>query len=111
MGGVVVRNFTLALAGVLDGLINLYSFVLLVAILLSWVNADPYNPIVRFVRNATEPLLYRVRRALPFVVIGSFDLSALVVAVGLQFLRTFLVGTLSELAYRFAALSGAFATS
>ena len=53
MAGAVLRNFTLALAGVLDGLLNLYSFVLLVAILLSWVNPDPYNPVVRFVRSAT----------------------------------------------------------
>jgi YggT family protein len=102
MGGSLLRNFTLALAGVLDGLINLYSFVLLIAILLSWVNPDPYNPIVRFVRSATEPLLARVRRVLPFVVIGGLDLSPLVVAIGLQFLRTFLVGTLTDLAYRLA---------
>jgi YggT family protein len=103
MAGTVLRNFTLALAGVLDGLLNLYSFVLLVAILLSWVNPDPYNPVVRFVRSATEPLLARVRRWLPFVVIGGLDLSPLVVALGFQFLRTFLVRTLAELAYRFAA--------
>src|SRR5688500_2791027 len=102
MGGSLLRNFTLALAGVLDGLINLYSFVLLIAILLSWVNPDPYNPIVRFVRSATEPLLARVRRVLPFVVIGGLDLSPLVAAIGLQFLRTFLVGTLTDLAYRLA---------
>jgi YggT family protein len=99
-----MRNFTLALAGVLDGLINIYSLVLLVSILVSWVNADPYNPIVRFLRSATEPVLARVRRALPFVVIGAFDLSPIVVMLGLQFLRTFLVGTLMELGYRLTAL-------
>ena len=104
MPGVVLRNFLLALAGVLDGLINVYSLVLLVSILVSWVNADPYNPIVRFLRSATEPVLARVRRSLPFVVIGTFDLSPIVVMLVLQFLRTFLVGTLAELAYRFAAL-------
>jgi YggT family protein len=103
MSGVVLRNFTLALAGVLDGLINVYSLVLLVSILVSWVNADPYNPIVRFLRSATEPVLARVRHALPFVVVGSFDLSPIVVMLGLQFLRTFLVGTLTELALRLAA--------
>jgi YggT family protein len=106
MPGVVARNFVLALAGVLDGLINVYSLVLLVSILVSWVNADPYNPIVRFLRGATEPLLARVRRALPFVVVGAIDLSPIVVMLGLQFLRTFLVGTLAELAYQLAA-SGA----
>ena len=103
MAGTVARNFTLALAGVLDGLINIYSLVLLVAIIASWVNADPYNPIVRFLRGATEPVLGRVRRALPFVVVGSFDLSPIVVLFGLQFLRTFLVGTLTDFAWRLAA--------
>ncbi|HWP64912.1 MAG TPA: YggT family protein [Candidatus Limnocylindria bacterium] len=104
MGGAVVRNFTLALVGVVDALVNIYSLVLLVAIIASWVNADPYNPIVRFLRGATEPLLARVRRALPFVVVGAFDLSPLVVLLGLQFLRTFLVGTLTEFAYQLTAV-------
>jgi YggT family protein len=100
MAGAVAGNFTLALAGALDGLLNIYSLVLLVAIIASWVNADPYNPIVRFLRGATEPLLARVRRTLPFVVVGNFDLSPLVVFLGLQFLRTFLVGTLTDFALR-----------
>lgn len=100
MAGAVAGNFTLALAGALDGLLNIYSLVLLVAIIASWVNADPYNPIVRFLRGATEPLLARVRRTLPFVVVGSFDLSPLVVFLVLQFLRTFLVGTLTDFALR-----------
>ena len=103
MAGAVVRNFTLALVGVVDTLINIYSLVLLIAILASWVSADPYNPIVRFLRSATEPLLARVRRALPFVVIGGFDLSPIVVFLGLQFLRTFLVRTLMDFAYQLTA--------
>jgi len=103
MAGAVVRNFTLALVGVIQTLINIYSLVLLVAIIASWVNADPYNPIVRFLRAATEPLLMRVRRAMPFVVVGSFDLSPLVVMLALQFLGTFLVRTLTDFAFRLAA--------
>jgi YggT family protein len=77
--------------------------VLLVAIIASWVNADPYNPIVRFLRGATEPLLMRVRRAMPFVVVGSFDLSPLVVMLALQFLGTFLVRTLTDFAFQLTA--------
>ena len=98
MAGAVVRNFTFALVNVIETLINIYSLVLLVAIIASWVNADPYNPIVRFLRGATEPLLMRVRRALPFVVVGTFDLSPLVVMLALQFLGTFLVRTLMDFA-------------
>jgi YggT family protein len=98
MAGAVVRNFTFALVSVIETLINIYSLVLLVAIIASWVNADPYNPIVRFLRGATEPLLMRVRRAMPFVVVGAFDLSPLVVMLALQFLGTFLVRTLMDFA-------------
>jgi YggT family protein len=105
MAGAVVRNFTLALVGVVDTLINIYSLVLLIAILASWIGADPYNPIVRFLRSATEPLLARVRRALPFVVIGGLDLSPIVVFLLLQFLRTFLVRTLMDFAYQLAAVA------
>ena len=102
MAGAVVRNFTFALVNVIETLINIYSLVLLVAIIASWVNADPYNPIVRFLRGATEPLLMRVRRAMPFVVVGTFDLSPLVVMLALQFLGTFLVRTLVDFAGQLA---------
>ena len=98
MAGAVVRNFTVALVGVIETLINIYSLVLLVAIIATWVNADQYNPIVRFLRGATEPLLMRVRHAMPFVVVGAFDLSPLVVMLALQFLGTFLVRTLMDFA-------------
>ena len=55
----------LALAKVLGMLINLYTLVIAVTVLLSWVNADPYNPLVRLLRQLTEPVLLRVRRLMP----------------------------------------------
>ncbi len=68
----------------------LYSLVIIGAVLVSWVNADPWNPIVRFLRAATEPVFRWVRRVLPFVVIGGLDLSPLVVLLGLQAAQIFL---------------------
>ena len=65
-------------------LLTLYMWVVIVAALLSWVNPDPYNPIVRFLRNATDPLYVRIRRWFPFVVLGGFDLSPVVVIVAIQ---------------------------
>ena len=65
-------------------LLTLYMWVVIVSALLSWVNPDPYNPIVRFLRNATDPVYSRIRRWLPFVVIGGFDLSPVVVIVAVQ---------------------------
>lgn len=71
-------------------LLTMYMWVVIVSALLSWVNPDPYNPIVRFLRNATEPVYYRIRRLLPFVVIGGFDLSPIVVIFAVQILSALL---------------------
>ncbi|HYD47766.1 MAG TPA: YggT family protein [Terriglobales bacterium] len=92
-------NLLLAIAQVLDAILRLYTFILLGRVIVSWVNADPYNPIVRFLYNATEPLLYRVRRLMP-VVLGGIDLSPLLVFFGIEFIRAFLVRSLYDLAVR-----------
>ena len=73
-------------------------FIIIARAVISWVSPDPYNPIVRFLYNATEPLLYRVRRALPLSA-GGIDLSPMVVILAIIFLRTFLVTSLHQLAY------------
>lgn len=58
---------------------------------------DPYNPIVRFIHNVTEPVLYPIRRKLP-VVFGGMDLSPIIVFLIIIFLRKFLVDSLTRLA-------------
>ncbi len=92
----IVSNFLQATAQVLDLLLHLYTIILIVRVITTWVNADPYNPIVRFLYNATEPLMYRVRRALP-VIYGGIDFSPLIVLLGVYFLQAFLVRTLLDL--------------
>ncbi|MHC1701289.1 MAG: YggT family protein [Humidesulfovibrio sp.] len=71
-------------------LLTLYMWVVIISALLSWVNPDPYNPIVRFLRNITDPVYARIRRLMPFVVIGGMDLSPLVVIVAVQILGALL---------------------
>ncbi|NDY42588.1 YggT family protein [Dissulfurirhabdus thermomarina] len=93
----VLSNFLAALASVVDVALTLYMWVLIVAALVSWVNPDPYNPVVRFLYGATEPLLARVRRALRLQ-FGGVDLSPMVVILAIIFLRSFLVPTLQQLA-------------
>ncbi len=92
----VIGNLLLAIANVLDILLNIYMWVIIIRALISWVSPDPYNPIVRFLYQATEPVLYRVRRYLPYT--GGIDFSPLVVILIIIFLRTFLVNTLFQLA-------------
>jgi YggT family protein len=101
--GILLRNFTLGVANVLNALLTLYFWILLAAAVLSWVNPDPNNPIVRFLRAVTDPVLYRVRRALPFVYAGGIDFSPLLVMLAIQFVKIFVVQSLYELALRIAA--------
>jgi len=107
MGDVMLRQVTLAIATTLNFLLTMYRWIVIGGVLLSWVNPDPYNPIVRFVRNVTEPLFYQVRRRLPFVVVSGIDLSPIVVLLAVEGIRTVLVGSLYELAFRLAALGTA----
>jgi YggT family protein len=94
----IVGNFLHAIALVLDFILNFYMWVVIIAALVSWVNPDPYNPIVRFLYAATEPVLRPIRRRLP--VMGGIDFSPLIVIAAIYFLRYFLVATLSDLAIR-----------
>ena len=93
----IIGYFLSALATVLDYALIFYMWVVIAGAVLSWVSPDPYNPIVRFIHNLTEPVLYRVRRWLPFGFTG-IDFSPLVVLLVIIFLRTFLVNSLVRLA-------------
>jgi YggT family protein len=86
-----------AVATVLDLGLNIYMWLIIARALLSWVNPDPYNPIVRFLYNVTEPLLSWLRRRIP-VVFGGLDLSPLIIIAVIMFLRIFLVQTLHDYA-------------
>jgi YggT family protein len=94
----VLANFLVALAQVLDYILWAYGWILLARVLISWVNADPYNPIVRFLYVATDPILAPVRRALP-VYPGRLDLSPMIVWLGIVFFQRFIVRSLYDLAY------------
>jgi len=89
-----------ALASILDLVLNIYTWVIVARALLSWVNPDPYNPIVRFLYNVTEPVLGWVRRRVPMI-FGGLDLSPLLVLLALYFLRIYLVRVLFQLAQSF----------
>ena len=94
----VLANLLIAVAQILNIVLWLYFWILIGRVVVSWVRADPGNPIVRFLFAATEPLLSRVRDRLP-VTAGGFDLSPLVVWLVVMFLQRFLVRSLYDLAY------------
>ena len=94
----IVGNFLHAIAVVLDIILTFYMWVVIISALISWVNPDPYNPIVRFLYAATEPVLRPIRRRLP--VMGGIDFSPLIVIAVIYFLKYFLVATLNDFAIR-----------
>lgn len=89
-----------ALGDVIGSILSLYSIVLIVAVLITWVNPDPYNPIVRILRTLTEPVLSWARRLLPFLVISDIDLSPIAVLIIIQFMQK----VLPTLLYRAAGV-------
>lgn len=95
----LVSNLLQAIAYVLGMVLTLYTYIIIARAVLSWVNPDPYNPIVRFLYSVTEPVLYRVRRTIPSHA-GGIDFSPLIVLLGVQFLQLFLVRSLQEIAMR-----------
>ncbi len=95
----VLGNLLQALALVIDYVLQIYSWIVIARVVISWVNADPYNPIVRAIYSVTEPVLYRIRQALP-VFAGGIDFSPIVVFIAIMFLQSFLVQTLQQLAFR-----------
>ena len=96
----VFGQFLLAVARVVGVVLDVYTWVVIIAVVLSWVNADPYNPIVQAIRSVTEPVFRWVRRRVPFAVVGMLDLSPFLVLLGVYFLKIFLVNSLVLTAYR-----------
>jgi YggT family protein len=93
----ILANLVEALAAVVSMLLTLYMWIVIARAVVSWVNPDPHNPIVRFLYSVTEPVLYRLRRALPLYA-GGIDFSPILVFVAILFLQRFLVQSLYDLA-------------
>jgi YggT family protein len=95
----VISNLLNATAQVIDILLTIYMWIVIARAVISWVNPDPYNPIVQFLYNITEPIFYPIRRWLPIGGMG-IDISPIIVIVGIIFLKTFLVQTLHQFAIK-----------
>jgi YggT family protein len=86
----------MGVAKVMDIALLLFMWIVIARAVLSWVNPDPFNPIVRFIHNVTEPVLYPIRTKLPMG-FGGFDLSPVVVFLAVIFFRTFLISSLMRM--------------
>ncbi len=86
-----------ALATVLDYALLFYMWIIIARAVLSWVSPDPYNPIVRFIHNVTEPVMAPARRLMP-IGFGAIDFSPMIVLLIVIFLRLFVVNTFMRMA-------------
>jgi YggT family protein len=93
----LIGYFLQAVAGLLHMLLMLAVIVVIARAVLSWVSPDPYNPVVRIITQLSEPMLYPVRRRVPYM--GGVDLSPMLVILVLVFLDNFLVPSLQRLAF------------
>lgn len=93
----VLINIIEAVIYIVDTLLSVYSWVVIAVCLISFVNPDPYNPIVRILRNLTEPVLWRIRKWLPFVYVGGLDLSPIVLLLGIQLVKMVIIKSLYQL--------------
>lgn len=89
----VLGNFLNAVAVIVHYVLQVYMWIVIARAVLSWVNPDPYNPIVQFVHNLTEPVMLQIRKRLP-VVAGGMDLSPIIIFLAIIFLDAFLVSSL-----------------
>lgn len=96
----IIGNFLKAVAIILNYALTFYMWIVIARAVLSWVNPDPYNPIVRFIHNITEPVLYRIRRYIP-VNFGGIDFSPIIVILVVIFLQNFVVSSLLRLSVTF----------
>jgi len=96
----VFYNLLTSLAHILEIVLTIFYWLILLRALISWVDANPLNPIVQFLYNATEPILAPLRRALPFSYRFGIDFSPLIVFLIIIFLKSFLVSTLIDIAFR-----------
>ena len=95
----VAGNLLYAVATILDYILTAANWLIIIRALLSWVNPDPYNPIVRFLYKTTEPLLSPFRRIIPVHAIG-LDISPIFALIFIWFLKLFIVRTLFGIAAR-----------
>ena len=95
----VAGNLLIALAKVIDLIFSILYWLILIRALLSWVNPDPFNPIVQFLQRATEPVLAPIRRAFRMQ-FWAVDISPIIAIFALIFLQSFLVRSLMDLASR-----------
>ena len=84
----MIDSLIMAFASIFITILSLYKWIIIIGALLSWVQPDPYNPIVQMIYRLTEPAYALVRRFIP-TVFGGMDMAPLILIFAIQFLEIF----------------------
>jgi len=98
----VLSNFIIALGKIINFVLTIYIYIIIFRAVISWVNPDPYNPIVQFLHRATELVLSPIRFWLVRIFKRQFmiDISPIIAILAIWFLQSFVVNSLMDLAMR-----------
>jgi YggT family protein len=94
----VFGNLFTAIGYILDTILTIYMWMIIISALLSWINPDPYNPIVRFLYSVTDPVLRPIRRRIGISM--GIDISPMIVILIIIFLKRFVIASLFDMALR-----------
>ena len=103
---IILANLLRAIAGILNFIFTFMVIMLIGRAIISWVNADPNNGIVRFLIGSTEPFMQPLRQKLPFLIQRSIDFTPLFALLVIYFMQYFLVNILNQYAYSIAVSAG-----
>jgi YggT family protein len=95
----ILGNLIIAIGDILDIALTVYMWILIISAIISWVNPDPYNPIVRTLYLLTEPVLRPIRRIIGYR-LGPLDISPMIAILAIYFIKKFLIVSIIELGYR-----------
>ena len=94
----VFGNLFHAIAYILDTILTIYMWIIIISALITWVNPDPYNPIVRFLYSVTDPVLRHRRRRIGISM--GIDISPMIVILIILFIKYFIVASIFDIAAR-----------
>jgi YggT family protein len=95
----IFGNLILAVATILNYGLEIYQWIVIIAAIISWVNPDPYNPIVRFLYTVTNPVLRPIRRLIGGR-LGPIDISPIIVIIAIILIQKIVVRSLIEIGYK-----------
>lgn len=96
----ILRELFLAMAGLVDLAFTIYIFIIIGRAVVSWVNPDPYHPLVRFLHVATDPVLNRIHRYIPLQ-FGGIDFTPMALLLALSFCQRMITAILTSIAHSF----------